>query len=151
MHRPGDGIDSTGHTTHNGRPGQNIMWQWKLPVLEGDRGLATDARAVFLLPGRVVLLTSFQLYLTNGGVDGPSTFRRGAPRRRLDCRVIPDRAYRYRRHAAAMTELNSRSSVRARKSDVIREVVTVGQSSLVTHRARRPSAASLSVVVVPGP
>lgn len=122
-------IDADGLPTHTFADSvKRLLWPRHLPfVLEGDRGLARLMHGQFfycpsvsyhvdLLPAlrfdeRWRQVMDLDLYarilLAHGSVA-----------------LVPERVYRYRRHAAAMSAHNSRSPVRAtEENSVIREIV----------------------------
>ena len=108
-------------------------------VLEGDRGLARMMHGLFfycpaasyrvdLLPAvrfddrwkQVMDLDLFARVLLGGG----------------SIALIPDKAYRYRRHDASASATNTRSSVRAKEeAAVIREIVAAAATA---SSGRRP-------------
>jgi glycosyltransferase involved in cell wall biosynthesis len=128
---------------------KRLLWPRHLPfVLEGDRGLARLMHGQFfycpavsyrvdLLPAlrfderwrQVMDLDLYARVLLGGG----------------SIALVPERVYRYRRHAAAASAHNSRSPVRAtEESAVVREIVDEARRR---HWRRSVGAAQLRVTV----
>ncbi len=124
-------IDSEGRPTRTLADSvKRVLWPRKLPVvLEGDSGLARMMHGLFfycpsasyridLLPDvrfddrwkQVMDLDLFaRVLLADGSIA-----------------LIPDKAYRYRRHDASASAMNSRSSLRAKEeAAVIREITAL--------------------------
>src|SRR4051794_26472873 len=125
---------------HDGKPARTLadttkamLWPRQLPTaLEGDAGLAKLMRGQFfycpsvsyrvdLLPElrfdtrwrQVMDLDLYSRVLIEGG----------------SIALVPDRVYRYRRHASTMTAANSRTLVRLEEeTDVCREVAAVART-----------------------
>src|SRR4051794_17472928 len=125
---------------HDGKPARTLadttkamLWPRQLPtVLQGDAGLAKLMRGQFFycpsvsyrvgrLPGlrfdprwrQVMDLDLYSRVLIEGG----------------SIALVPDRVYRYRRHASTMTAANSRTLVRLEEeTEVCREVAAVAHA-----------------------
>jgi glycosyltransferase involved in cell wall biosynthesis len=120
---------------------KRVLWPRKLPmVLEGDRGLARVMHGLFFycpaasyrvdllltvrFDGRWKQVMDLDLFARVLLADGSIA-------------LIPERAYRYRRHDAAATAQNTRSSVRAtEEAAVIREIVAAAARRRWTRTVR---------------
>ena len=135
-------IDAAGRPTRTLADSvKRALWPRKLPaVLEGDRGLARMMHGLFFycpsVSYRVDLLPAVRFDERWKQVMDLDLFARvlladGS------IALIPDTAYRYRRHDGSVSAQNTRSSLRATEEGaVIREIVAAAARRQWTHTVR---------------